>query len=154
MIMNRIAPVSGFTLVELVVVLAIAALLTVLAVPSFTELIEGQRARAAASDLMIALAKTRSEAIKRNVNVTLSPKSGDWANGWQVPDPTSGTVIEDHGAVSGLAISGPGSVVYQSSGRLQGGSSPSFSVSGDFADSTRCVSVDLSGRPNVKVGSC
>lgn len=152
--MNRIAPVAGFTLVELVVVLAIVAILTVLGLPSFSELIEGQRAKVAASDLMIALAKTRSEAIKRNASVTLSPKSGSWANGWQVPDPTSGTIIEDHGAVNGLSISGPGSVVYQSSGRLQGGSSPSFSVSGDFSDSTRCVSVDLSGRPNVKVGSC
>lgn len=152
--MNRIAPTSGFSMVELMVVLAITGILAALAMPSFTELIEGQRARSAATDLMVALTRTRSEAIKRNANVTLSPKSGDWANGWQAPDPTTGTIIEDHAAINGLAIGGPASVVYQSSGRVQGGTAPSFPISGDFTGSARCVAVDLSGRPKIEAGSC
>ena len=144
----------GFSLIELMMVVALAAIMALVAMPSFQETIESQRIRGTATDLMIALTRARSEAIKRNVNITLSPKSGDWANGWQIPDPSTGTVIEDHAATAGLTVTGPGSVVYQSSGRVQGSSAPSFSISGDVSASTRCVAVDLSGRPSVKAGSC
>lgn len=145
--MNRTPPPSGFSLVELLAVLAILGIMLAVAMPSFTELIERERARSAATDLIIALSRTRSEAIKRNTNVALSPKSGNWANGWEVPDPATGTIIEDHGAVPAMVISGPATVVYQSSGRIQGGATPNFAISGNFAGSARCVTADLSGRP-------
>lgn len=145
---------KGFTLVELMLVVAILAIVATVAMPSFTEVIESQRMKGAATDLMIVLTRARSEAIKRNTNVTLSPKAGDWANGWQLPDPTSGALIDDHGTIPGITISGPGSVVYQGSGRVQGSSAPSFAISGSVTSSVRCVAVDLSGRPSVKAGSC
>lgn len=144
----------GFTLVELVIVLAIAAVLAMLAIPSFQELIEGQRAKSVAADILIVLTRTRSEAVKRNANVTLAPKSGDWANGWEIPDPATGTLIEDHGAIRNLTVTGPASVVFQGSGRVAGGAAANFSISGSYAGSTRCVSLDLGGRPSVKASSC
>lgn len=149
-------PSKGFTLVELMVVVAVLAIISAIAMPSFTEVIESQRMKGAATDLMIVMTRARSEAIKRNVNVTVTPKSGDWAGGWQIADPAgSGAMIEDHGAIrGGITISGPGSVVYQGSGRVQGGSAPSFTISGSATSSVRCVAVDLSGRPSVKAGSC
>lgn len=145
---------TGFTLIELMVVVAIASILAMIAMPSFNEVIEGQRMKGAATDLMIALTRTRSEAITRNTNLTLSPKSSNWANGWQLPDPATGALIEDHAAVPGIAITGPGSVVYQGSGRIQGGAATSFALSGSVTSATRCVVVDLSGRPSVKSGAC
>lgn len=145
---------KGFTLVELLIVVAIMAIMAMVAMPSFTDVIESQRMKSAATDLMIVMTRARSEAIKRNTNVTLSPKAGGWASGWQIPDPTSGALIEEHGPLNGISISGPGSVVYQGSGRVQGSTAPSFTVSGNFTSSARCVAVDLSGRPSVKAGSC
>lgn len=144
---------SGFTLVELLVVVAVVAILAAATLPSFQSLIEGQRVKSAATDIYIALTRARSEAIKRDANVTLAPKSGGWANGWQVLDPTTNAPVDDFGSLSGMTISGPGSVVFQSSGRVQGGST-SFSIVGVHTSFARCVSVDLSGRPNVKAGTC
>lgn len=144
----------GFTLVEVVIVVAILGVLASLAAPAFNEMVAGQRASGAASDLQIALIKTRSEATKRNANVTLSQAAGGWQNGWQILNPTDASVIDAHAAVTGLTISGPASVIYQGSGRVQG-SAPSFSIlSTTFSTAARCVSVDLSGRPLVKKASC
>lgn len=145
---------AGFTLVELMLVLVIAGVLAAVAAPSFNVIIESQRARGAATDIYVALMRARGEAIKRNANMTLSPKSGSWANGWQMLDPATSAAIEDHNALRNLTVSGPSGVTYQSSGRVSGGTAPSFGISGSYSASSRCVAVDLSGRPNIKAGSC
>src|SRR5258708_33378493 len=67
---------AGFTVVELVVTISIAAILTTVAVPSFSGLIASQRAKTVASELFASLLKTRAEAIMRNANVTVSPLTG------------------------------------------------------------------------------
>ena len=145
---------SGFTLIETMIVLVILGILATLAAPSFNELIEMQRVKAAAADLYMSLARARSEALKRNANVTLSPKDGGWQAGWQIPNPAGGEMLEDHEAVrGGITIAGPGSVIYRSSGRISG-SSTQFSISGAYSSSARCVSLDLGGRPTIKDGAC
>lgn len=61
----------GFTLVELMVTLALVAIIMGLAVPAFTALIERTRITSAAMDIRTALALARSEAVKRSVPVRL-----------------------------------------------------------------------------------
>jgi type IV fimbrial biogenesis protein FimT len=142
----------GFTLVDLVVALSIAAILVSLAAPSFSSFIASQRASTAAVDLYVALATARSEATKRNTNVTLAPGSGGWKNGWVIADPAlSGVKVLDHGPVAGALVTGPDTVVYQRSGRIRG-TAPSFtlSVAGGSGSATRCVVTDVSGRPYIK----
>lgn len=143
---------SGFTLTELLVVLTIMGVLLAIAVPSFRTVIENQRIRAASSDLYASLAFARSEAIKRNVNVTLAPIAGDWTNGWRVPHPTlANTFLEEHAAVEKFSVSGPTSgVVFTSSGRVSAGADVTFTLSGIHAANRRCVYLSLSGRPSVK----
>lgn len=144
---------AGFTLIELLMAVAITGILATVAAPSFNSMIESQRAKSASTDLYIALTHARSEAIKRNANITISPNGGDWTNGWQVLDPAS-ALIQDHAAVRTVSIAGPTSVVYRASGRLLAGTAPSFAITGSLSTSARCVAVDLSGRPNIKAGSC
>lgn len=147
--------VAGFTLPELMVTVAIVSVLAAMAGPSFSTLIASQRARAASTDLYLALAKARSEAIKRNTNVTLSPKGGNWQDGWEILNPSDATAkLEDHNALSGLTITGPTSVVYQSTGRIRGASRPQFDFSVANTDAAACVTVDLSGLPVQKSSSC
>ncbi len=143
-------------MVELLVVVAIIGILASLAAPSFSELIRSQRMKSMATDLNASLTLARSEAIKRNTNVTLAPATaGSWQSGWQIADPDNvGSNIEVHSAFTGLTATGPDSVTYRSSGRIQGSVAPAFNISAPGSTAQRCVSVDLSGRPYVKAEGC
>jgi type IV fimbrial biogenesis protein FimT len=85
--MKRAQP--GFTLLELMVVLAIAGVLFAVAVPAMGDFLRNGRITAAANDVMAGLHFTRSEAIKLRQPVTLCT-SADTVNadGSQNDDPT------------------------------------------------------------------
>jgi type IV fimbrial biogenesis protein FimT len=139
----------GFTMTELVVTMAITAILVSVAVPAFNGLIATQRARVFASDLYATLAKTRSEAITLNNPVTLQANAGGWANGWQMLD-ANNKVLDKHAAATAVTIVGPATVTYRASGRLPAGAvAPMFVISTTSGATVnyQCVSVDLGGRP-------
>ncbi|WP_332774573.1 GspH/FimT family pseudopilin [Polaromonas sp.] len=144
----------GFSLIELLFVIAIAAIFAAMAAPSFRDFIAGQRIKTASYDISYALTGARSEAIKRNLNVVLAPVSGNWQNGWTVT--TGATTIAQHEPFVDLTITGPAAgLTYNSSGRLAAAVAPfaiSSSVSAGAAP--RCVLVDLSGLPSSKAGAC
>jgi type IV fimbrial biogenesis protein FimT len=84
---------KGFTLIELMVVVAIGAILAVLAIPSFSAFINNTRLSSTQSQLMSDLNFARSEAVKRNVRTlvcarnaagTACANSTDWSVGWLV----------------------------------------------------------------------
>lgn len=57
---------AGFSLVELIVVLAVGAILVVTAVPNLTEYVDNQRIIATSNDIIAQVNRARSEAMKRN----------------------------------------------------------------------------------------
>src|SRR5438094_187095 len=75
------ARASGFTALELLVVVTIVGVLAAIAGPSFAELIASQRAASAATDIHVALATLPSDATKSNAGLTPSPKPSSWKNG-------------------------------------------------------------------------
>lgn len=82
-------PARGFTLIELMVVVAIVAILAALAGPSFRDLIDGWRVRAAIEEITNTVYTARSEAIKRGglVSVAKSCSTGnkqEWECGWRI----------------------------------------------------------------------
>lgn len=147
----------GITLIELLATLAVAVILASVAAPSFSALIAGQRAKSAASSLYASLARARSEAMMRNAGVTIAPKNGAWMNGWQITDsrfPQNALEVRD--AIPGLSITGPASLSYQRSGKVDGNSTLTFLVAAQgYASATQCISVDPGGRPYLKAAeSC
>ncbi len=75
---------QGFTLLELMVTVAIAAILVTMAVPSFTQTIRSNRLTATNNMFLASLNLARSEAIKRGVSVTVRRAGANWENGWNV----------------------------------------------------------------------
>ena len=80
----------GFTLVELMIVLAVAGILLGTAVPSFTNLLRSTTLTSATNDLFAAFLMARSEAVKRKARVVVCKSSngtacasaGGWEQGW------------------------------------------------------------------------
>ena len=145
---------AGFTLPELMIGIGITAILTAMAGPSLTSMVSNHRGKAIASEIYGALSKARSLAITRNLDVTISPKTGGWQNGWQILDPISSSVVlDDRGATPNLTIVGPTSLTYRPSGRATTASSFVVTAGTGSNVSYQCVSVDLSGRPYIKAAS-
>lgn len=147
---------AGFTLVELVVTIAVVGILAAIAIPSFSGMIASTKAKGIATDLYFDLTKARSEAVKRNMDVTMSPSDGGWKNGWNIyPTNQSDNILESH-SISGanVSVSGPGGVKYNSSGRIGGSVSFDIEATVGSASANTCVTVSLSGLPNVKNSAC
>jgi type IV fimbrial biogenesis protein FimT len=145
---------SGFTIIEMMIVVLIMATLAALAAPSMRKMILTQRVKTASFDVFSGMVLARSEAIKRNVSVTLTPTGADWVNGWAATDP-NGVVLARQDPFTGIAIAGPASVTYNGAGRLSGAVVP-FSLSSPDLPATggRCIKIDLSGRPVSTTGIC
>lgn len=78
-------PTRGFTLLELMIVLAIAALLLGMAVPNLQSFLAAQRVTRASAAFLHAINLTRSTAITRSIRTHLAPRDGtDWRSGWRI----------------------------------------------------------------------
>lgn len=138
------------------VVVTILGVLAAVATPSMNRLMAAQRVRSMTTDLHLALVKARSEAIKRNVAVTLAPAGGDWNAGWVVSDPANpgGPPLQVFSPAAGVRIvASVPQVVYAGSGRTTLVAEASFVLDSARTDLARCVLVNLAGRPYVKEGA-
>lgn len=86
------ARAAGMTFIELMVVMAVAAVLLTVAVPSFDALLNSSRQTTLTNTFLTSLHLARSEAVKRNARVALCKSAdgvsctagGRWDQGWIV----------------------------------------------------------------------
>jgi len=125
--------ISGFTLVELILTVAIIGIVLGIGLPSFQSMIINNRLTAQANSLVGALNLARSESIKRNKLVVVGKTGTNWKDGWEVfqdlnADGSSAgeEVFQTYEAISSndlsFSISDP--IAYRPDGRSK--------VSGDF----------------------
>ena len=94
---------KGFTLLELIIIVAILGITTALAVPGLREMVSNNRIQSNASDFVAALQFAKAEAVARVNPVTLCKGAdligcaadGGWQQGWIVFSDDNGDAGED-----------------------------------------------------------
>ena len=80
--MIRILSLRGFTLVEMMLVIAVLGIILTIGVPSFTKMIDSARVRRAADAISAFLVNAKSEAIKQNTTVRVVFQSASGGATW------------------------------------------------------------------------
>lgn len=140
--LNHSAPRAGqgFTLIELMVAVALLAIGLALGVPYIRDAVMNVRMTGQANDFMADLALARSEAVKRNVRVSLCTTNNGttcsgstWADGWLVFPDLNGNGTQDAATEAAL----------KSRGELEGDNT--VAVCGDVGGGPRYLSYRPSG---------
>lgn len=155
-------------MVELLTVVAIAGVLAVFALPGFTSLTQSQQVKNAGYEFYSALNLARSEAIKRNCDVTIIPQlypvnfPSPTHNeiGWVIASSTnctSAAKIRDEPQLKGVAITpapaaGTPWTTYQRAGRTAAPFVPvlidAYGVTAQTPYAS-CIKIELSGMPRI-----
>ncbi|MET0265794.1 MAG: GspH/FimT family pseudopilin [Duganella sp.] len=120
--------IRGVTLVELMMVLALAGVLLGVAAPAYQQILRGQQLRAAVNDLVAAIDLTRSHALALGRTVLLAPLDPggvDWRAGWIVFVDSNGNRRPDAGEAV-LARRGPLPDGLQMSMVFSSGAAPAY----------------------------
>jgi len=154
------ARASGFTLLELLITMAIAAILLTLAVPSFQYVTNANRIAGEVNGLLGDLQFARAEAIKegRTVNVCVSTNgttcanSTNWQSGWIVVSAPTNTVLRVQNTFSStdtfLASNNVSTIAFNREGYAGGIPNGTLITLHDATNTsawTRCLSINLSG---------
>ncbi len=138
---RREGGVGGFTLIELMVAVAVVAILSAVAAPSFSAMMVRAGIRSASSDLGADLNVARAEAIRVGGRVSICPRTSptattcgsDWSQGWLVFREAGTTgigtfggsdrLLREHGAIHAdltlVRTVGDGAITFTPSGALQ-----------------------------------
>ncbi len=161
---------AGFTLVELLVTMAIAAILLAIGVPSLMGFLADQAAAASADELAEGIRLARTEATKRGMPVTIcasqnisdaSPTCSGaaddgWLTGWIIQD-SAGNLIRVQNAmrsISTVASDGKSSMQFAANGlSLSGAVNFVLTPVGDSDTRVRNVAVNQQGRVKVTKGA-
>lgn len=170
----------GFTLVELLVVLAVGSILLAIAVPGYGFLVNTSRVAAVTNDLVGALQLARSEAIKRGTRVTvcrtsnpmavqpLCDSAANWHEGWLVfvDDGSRGVIdsgdtllrVQGRSSSAGTNITSKSIyqyVSYRPSGMSQGSNGlANGTISICLEGSQRDIVISRAGRIRLNSGAC
>ena len=158
--LNRI---KGFTLIELMIAVALAAIIITMAAPSFNSAMKKNKIVAETNELIADINFARSEAVKRSMPVVLcrsaspsnaspscSGSASNWSSGWLVFADTDGD--NSYAPADDVLIRiGNQELVYNPDGTTAtGGNVAVFAICDDRGkDHGRQVQISATGRPRL-----
>lgn len=134
--------IRGFTLVELMVTIAIVAILAAIAFPSFQATIRSNRLATSSNELLATIALARSEALRSARGAGICPSedgatcSADWNDGWIV-------WLEAAGGTPGAFNAGADDIVR----RIESPTGLVVELQDSAGDALDAVAFDARGRP-------
>jgi prepilin-type N-terminal cleavage/methylation domain-containing protein len=136
---NTPHPIAGFTLIEVLVVIIIAAVLAGIAAPGWLAFLNRQRVNAVKSDLVQTLKKAQADAIQRRQEVAVEIVTATTAPTVKVGKPQRDTT----GAITG--VSGPSQTLGDNDANPGGITLTAKSLNGNQVD--RIITFDYQGLP-------
>ncbi len=171
----------GFTLLELMITVAVIAIVAAIAAPSFTSVVRSTQTAALSEELTSALNLARSEAVRRGSRVSICASadgatcSNNWTDGWMVvtddatsdvanavvvdevvrswgaPNPNAVVNVQQNGGAAGFIRFNRLGIL----GRADNGEiTVNARISGCTGNSARTITVGVAGLLNAAYSDC
>lgn len=145
----------GFTLVELMIAIAIVAILAAIAVPSMQSITANRKASKLSHELQIDIMYARNQAMTFNRTIAITPKGGDWASGWQIKQGNDLLRENNPNARTGEISSQAMLIEFNRNGVLSSGDAQiRIEVDNCKGNRVRTISVTKLGQITTGVSSC
>lgn len=148
--MSRASKEYGFTIVELMVTLIVAAILASVALPSFQNISRSNAVRATTNELISTINTARQQSLSLRSEVQVVPAGGGWGAGWRINFADAGAGDSAAFTVrNGVVVdkTGGGDLVFRERGGLGSGAGSVFTVSHtESASICRAFSVNFFGK--------
>lgn len=169
---------AGFSLIELMVTIAVAAILLGLALPSFTASIRSNRVSSAANTLLATINFARMEAMRSKETAQICPNNkgacgGNWSQGllvWtdedrsgglngdevrRIVEPRSGVVVNVAGA---NVVEGAESIAFSARGRRIGTANTVIEIKSEVCEkgvaNRRSIAINAAGHADINREEC
>ena len=136
---------QGFTVVELMIVIVIAGVLLAAGIPGFISMARQNAVTTTSNELLNSVLLARSEAVRQEQDVTLTPS----ATGWQVVDEDGDDIQNKTVDNRDITIVGANPITYNPRGRTTNNVAETIAIQYEGTnESYLCLS--LTGRPYIK----
>lgn len=139
----------GFTLVELMIVLALIAVIASFAIPQFGRMIDNNRVVSTTNSIVGLLSFSRSEAIRRGARVTATAQNDSMA----ATLAADGSLVRQIEPASGSIDVTDGAVTFRANGLTTAGANVTFSICTE-SPSGRLITVTPGGRVETADTNC
>lgn len=153
----------GLTLAELMIGVAVVAIVLSIGTPSFYDAVRTNRVAGLSNDVITAMHVARSEAVKlgqtvricTSTNGTSCAGSSAWQSGWIVLDSGNNVVRSWPAANTDLTLTGPAAAIqYLATGFVSASATFQLRTNSGTCEQGRDIVLSVTGHPSVNSASC